>query len=146
MRPVANGGRRAVRVLSVTLAVVGGVLSLVVAWLLAAANATAAEGNPQWTTSDLVYVWVWVVAGVTVLFGAWLLSRRPWMGVCLTPAAAAVLFLNVALLHPTDLLVHFVLWCIVATPLLLVAALGAWRTFPSEATRGHRPPGRMTPP
>jgi hypothetical protein len=132
-----RGGRRALRVLSVTLAVVGGVLSVVAAKFLDLAGAMASEGDPPlWTTSERAYVWVWVLVGLTVLCGTWLLSRRPWAGVCLTVVAAAVLFLNVTLLRLTDFLAHFLLWCIVATPLLLAAGLGAWRALALRGDSG----------
>ena len=122
--------RRAVSVSSVVLAAVGGALSLLVPVLVDASGTMAAEGNdPRWTASELAYIWVWVVVGVTVLCGAWLLSRRPWAGVCLTVTAVAVLLLNVTLLHPSTLLFHLANWCVVAAPLLLAAALGAWRAL-----------------
>lgn len=130
---VAGSQRRGlglVGVLSVVLAIAGGVFSLLFAWLVGVSIAFAAEGNdPQWTASELAYIGVWGLVGLTVLCGAWLPSRRPWAGVCSTAAAAAVLLLNVTLLGLHDSLVDFVLWCIVATPLLLAAALGVWRAL-----------------
>jgi len=129
-RPVPSGRRRewrrVVAAASVTLAVLGGILALVASYLLSMGKDVASEGNAIWTVGEHVYVWAWVVVGIGILCCARLLVRRPWVGVCVVVAGMVTLLLDVALLHPGDFIVHFIVWGIVALPLLIAGGLGVW--------------------